>query len=39
MSECLVLGSVDEPQDIVLLTSDIRVANGCVWVNARADIS
>ena len=28
MSECLVLGSVDEPQDIVLLTSDIRVANG-----------
>ena len=28
MSECLVLGSVGEENDIVLLTSDIRVENG-----------
>ena len=28
MSECLVLGSVGEQNDIVLLTSDIRVENG-----------
>lgn len=28
MSECLVLGSVGLDQDIVLLTSDIRVENG-----------
>ncbi len=28
MSECLVLGSVGEEHDIVLLTSDIRVENG-----------
>jgi tRNA-binding protein len=28
MSECLVLGSVGEDQDIVLLTSDLKVANG-----------
>lgn len=28
MSECLVLGSVGEGQDIVLLTSDIKVENG-----------
>lgn len=28
MSECLVLGSVGENNDIVLLTSDIKVANG-----------
>ena len=28
MSECLVLGSVGDEHDIVLLTSDIRVENG-----------
>jgi tRNA-binding protein len=28
MSECLVLGSVGAEQDIVLLTSDIKVENG-----------
>lgn len=28
MSECLVLGSVGEENDIVLLTSDFRVENG-----------
>ncbi len=28
MSECLVLGSVEAEQDIVLLTSDIKVENG-----------
>ena len=28
MSECLVLGSVGEENDIVLLTSEIRVKNG-----------
>ena len=28
MSECLVLGSVGEENDIVLLTTDIRVENG-----------
>ena len=28
MSECLVLGSVGEENDIVLLTSDIPVENG-----------
>lgn len=28
MSECLVLGSIDVDQDIVLLTPDIKVANG-----------
>jgi len=28
MSECLVLGSVGAENDIVLLTSDIRVENG-----------
>jgi tRNA-binding protein len=28
MSECLVLGSVNADQDIVLLTPDIKVANG-----------
>lgn len=28
MSECLVLGSVGENNDIVLLTSDIKVENG-----------
>jgi tRNA-binding protein len=28
MSECLVLGSVGAEQDIILLTSDVRVANG-----------
>lgn len=28
MSECLVLGSVGQDNDIVLLTSDIRVENG-----------
>lgn len=28
MSECLVLGSVGEDNDIVLLTSDLKVANG-----------
>jgi tRNA-binding protein len=28
MSECLVLGSVGEGNDIVLLTSDIKVENG-----------
>lgn len=28
MSECLVLGSVGKDNDIVLLTSDIQVANG-----------
>ncbi|WP_136666751.1 tRNA-binding protein [Flavobacterium sp. H122] len=28
MSECLVLGSVGEDNDIVLLTSDINVENG-----------
>lgn len=28
MSECLVLGSVGEENDIVLLTSDVKVANG-----------
>ena len=28
MSECLVFGSVGEENDIVLLTSDIRVENG-----------
>lgn len=28
MSECLVLGSVSENNDIVLLTSDIKVENG-----------
>lgn len=28
MSECLVLGSVGENNDIVLLTSDIKVVNG-----------
>ena len=27
-SECLVLGSVGEENDIVLLTSDVKVANG-----------
>ncbi len=28
MSECLVLGSVGEENDIVLLTSDVKVGNG-----------
>ena len=28
MSECLVLGSVGDENDIVLLTSDIKVENG-----------
>ena len=28
MSECLVLGSVGEDNDIVLLTSDMKVVNG-----------
>jgi tRNA-binding protein len=28
MSECLVLGSVGDDNDIVLLTSDIKVENG-----------
>lgn len=28
MSECLVLGSVGEENDIVLLTSDLKVENG-----------
>lgn len=28
MSECLVLGSVGEENDIILLTSDLKVANG-----------
>ncbi|TBX69987.1 tRNA-binding protein [Flavobacterium silvisoli] len=28
MSECLVLGSVGEDNDIVLLTSDMKVENG-----------
>jgi len=28
MSECLVLGSVGEDNDIVLLTSDLKVENG-----------
>lgn len=28
MSECLVLGSVGPDNDIVLLTSDLKVANG-----------
>ncbi|MCL9808847.1 tRNA-binding protein [Flavobacterium luminosum] len=28
MSECLVLGSLGEDSDIVLLTSDMKVANG-----------
>jgi len=28
MSECLVLGSVGEDNDIVLLTSDLKIANG-----------
>ena len=28
MSECLVLGSVGNENDIVLLTSDLKVANG-----------
>lgn len=28
MSECLVLGSVGDQNDIVLLTSDIKVENG-----------
>lgn len=28
MSECLVLGSMGAEQDIVLLTSDVSVANG-----------
>lgn len=28
MSECLVLGSVGENNDIVLLTSDLKVENG-----------
>ncbi|WP_162128509.1 tRNA-binding protein [Flavobacterium phycosphaerae] len=28
MSECLVLGSVGNDNDIVLLTSDLKVANG-----------
>lgn len=28
MSECLVLGSIGQDNDIVLLTSDIRVENG-----------
>ena len=28
MSECLVLGSVGEDNDIVLLTSDVKVDNG-----------
>lgn len=28
MSECLVLGSVGEENDIVLLTSDVKVVNG-----------
>ena len=28
MSECLLLGSVGAENDIVLLTSDIRVENG-----------
>ena len=28
MSECLVLGSVGEANDIVLLTSDLQVENG-----------
>lgn len=28
MSECLVLGSVGQDNDIVLLTSDIKVTNG-----------
>lgn len=28
MSECLVLGSVGTENDIVLLTSDIKVENG-----------
>ncbi len=28
MSECLVLGSMGAEQDIVLLTSDVKVANG-----------
>lgn len=28
MSECLVLGSVGEGNDIVLLTSDMKVVNG-----------
>lgn len=28
MSECLVLGSVGKDNDIVLLTSDIKVVNG-----------
>jgi tRNA-binding protein len=27
-SECLVLGSIGEENDIVLLTSDLKVANG-----------
>ena len=28
MSECLLLGSVGEDNDIVLLTTDLKVANG-----------
>lgn len=28
MSECLVLGSVGDANDIILLTSDVKVANG-----------
>ncbi|MFK7000503.1 tRNA-binding protein [Flavobacterium oreochromis] len=28
MSECLVLGSVDESNEVVLLTSDMKVPNG-----------
>lgn len=28
MSECLILGSVGESNDIVLLTSDLKVENG-----------
>ena len=31
MSECLVLGSVGEENDIVLLTSDIPVENGVAY--------